>query len=215
MFFRLKWVLNYILENEEHLNSAIEHREGIDFAERYVDGAIRYKDEIIHYETIRERQFRKVYNKFIKISGWKYGHNVLDYGCGKGYMLYLLDKQKSFDYVAGLEILPELCVIAKHNIDKLNIAADIINADAREYKEIDSFDLFFMFNPFPEKAMSEVAKRIKESLDRKNRKIYIIYINSICEKTLLNAIPSLRKECTIKNLPRYGCQSSIYSNELS
>lgn len=212
MFYKLKYILNCILECEEEWCSIKDKKKDIDFAKRYVDGAIRYDDEIIHYETIRKRQFKKVYNRFVKVSGWKSGHNILDYGCGKGYMLYLLNRYGNFASITGLEILPELCSIARLNIIKLDVKADIIEADAREYDKIDQIDIFFLFNPFPEDAMKKVVKRISCSLERNMRKIYLIYINDVCNDIIIEKIPGIRIVEKISNMPRFGCYCSIYTN---
>lgn len=212
MFQKLAYIMNYLLECEENCKAKREEKNDIDFSRRYVDGAIRYNDEIIHYETIRERQFKKIYKMFVEISGWRQGHSVIDYGCGKGYMLYLLNKYGLFDKITGIELLPELCSVAENNIKKHDVMADIVCADAREYEQIDMFDVLFMFNPFPEKAMELVANRICESLQRSPRHIYIIYVNAVCNEILLERVPDLHNLGTINNMPRIGCKSSIYSN---
>ena len=213
MFQKLAYIMNYLLECEENWKAKREEKKDIDYSKRYVDGAIRYNDEIIHYETIRERQFKKIYKKFVNISDWCQGHSVIDYGCGKGYMLYLLHKYGLFDKITGIEILPELCSVAERNIKQHDVMADVVCADARKYEQIDMFDVIFMFNPFPEKAMELVANRICESLQRSPRRIYIIYVNDVCNDVLLERVPNLHHLDTINNLPRFGCKSSIYSNE--
>lgn len=204
---------NILLEYEEVLISKIEKYKGIDFSERYVEGAIRYKDELIHYETIRRRQFKKVLKAFWKECKEHNLGNVLDYGSGKGYILYLLAESGLFKTVTGIEILPELCEICYGNMGKLNCSdVDIINVDARTYTQIDYYDVFFMFNPFPKSAMQEVVKRIDESLERKPRKLCIIYVNNVHDDMILNRINSIKKKSEINNMPRCGCKSAIYIN---
>ena len=215
MLSKLVYVLNYLLDCEENWKARREEKRHIDFSRRYVEGAIKYNDEIIHYETIRRRHFKKIYNKFINVSGWKSGHSVLDYGCGKGYVLYLLNEYGKFDKIAGIDILPELCTIAETNMKKNKIKAKIVNADARIFKEIDQYDVMYMFNPFPEKAMKEVAERINESLQRVNRQLYIIYVNDLYREILLNKIENLQIIEEIMNVPRYGCKCSIFFKEMN
>lgn len=61
--------------------------------------------------------------------------------------------------------------------------------------------------------MELVANRICESLQRSPRRIYIIYVNDVCNDVLLERVPNLHHLDTINNLTRFGCKSSIYSNE--
>ena len=202
-----------MLEYEENVHAFVEKYLGLDFSERYVDGAIEYNDSIIHYETIRRRQF----NKIIKIYKSEIMENgdrrILDYGSGKGYILFLLKKTALFDVVDGVEILPELCEIAKTNMRAKKINdVHIFNEDARKFEKIDDYNTFFMFNPFPKEAIIEVVDRLQESLDRNDRKICIIYINNVHEEQLLKRISGLRIRQEVIDLPRFGCKSTIYTN---
>ncbi len=204
---------NILLEYEEIILAKIEKVKGIDFSKRYVDGAIKHNDEIIHYESIRKRQFKRVFQVFCKETKNQELKSVLDYGSGKGYILYLLSETGYFHNVDGLEILPELCKICRTNLNKLGLeTVKIINEDARDYSGIDDYDVYFMFNPFPEPAMKKVVAQIDESLHRKPRKISIIYVNNVHDKLLIESIENLVQREIIENLPRYGCSSAIYTN---
>ena len=204
-------IKNILLEYEEIILSKIEKKRGLDFSERYVDGAIRYKDTIIHYETIRKRQFRKIMNEYNKFNYNQNNKKIIDYGSGKGYMLFLLAQMGGFDAIAGIEILPELCEICRNNMNVVGYPeTSIINGDARIYTEIDDYNVIFMFNPFPREAMYDIVKRIDESLKRDQREMCIIYVNNIHDDLILNRICNMEKKCELHNLPRYGCTSAIY-----
>jgi len=205
--------MNILLEYEEIILSKIDKIKGVDFSERYVEGAIRYNDELIHYETIRKRQFAKVIQEYKKACNCNELNNVLDYGSGKGYILYLLSKTGLFEKIMGIEILPELCDICNCNINRIGLQQiTVVNSDARTFSDIDNYNVFFMFNPFPEKAMKEVICRIDESLKRNFRRIVIIYVNNVHEDLIINIINTIEKKSELINLPRYGCSSAIYAN---
>lgn len=207
-------IKNILLEYEEIILSKIEKKKGIDFSGRYVDGAIRYNDELIHYETIKKRQFRKIMNEYNKINYNKDRKKIIDYGSGKGYMLFLFAQMEGFDAITGIEILPELCEICRNNMKAVGYPEiSVINEDARIYTEIDDYNVIFMFNPFPREAMYDVVKRIDESLQRNQREICIIYVNNIHDDLIINGICNMEKKCELYDLPRYGCTSAIYKNK--
>jgi protein-L-isoaspartate O-methyltransferase len=124
-----------------------------------------------------------------------------------------LSQSKIFEKIAGVEILPELCNICNENMRKIGLQkVTVLQADARIFSDIDSYEVFFMFNPFPEKAMLEVIHRIDESLKKNHRKIAIIYVNNVHEDLIIQEIGSIKKKSELLNLPRYGCSSAIYTN---
>ena len=206
--------INILLEYEEIILSKIEKKQGIDFSGRYVDGAIRYKDALIHYETIRKRQFNKIMSEYYKVNSNQNKKRIIDYGSGKGYMLFLLAQTGKFDEISGIEILPELCEICRENMKHVGYPEiSIINDDARIYTEIDNYNVIFMFNPFPRVAMYDVVNRIDESLKRNPREMCIIYVNNIYDDLVIKKICGMKKKCEINNLPRYGCTSAIYINK--
>lgn len=211
----LDGLINLALELEENACARIDAIRRLDFAKRYVDGAIRLDDAVIHYETIRKRQFSRVLTAISSIDEDHELSHALDYGSGKGYLLHLLARSERFTSVRGIEILPELCDIAEANLEALGDDDVVIEcADAREYSSIDDIDTFIMFNPFPEPAMVGVVEQIKQSFVRRERTACIAYINNVHEECILTGLKNFTKVAALSNLPRYGCESSLYVHRI-
>lgn len=200
---------NSLLELEENLESLKESHRGVDFASRYVDGAVRYQDSIIHYETIRKRQFQTIWKTVKELSFYDSMDAVLDYGCGKGYLMHLLGETGHFHTIRGIEILPELCRVAESNFSVLGESYQLVCGDARDYSEIDDIDTFVMFNPFPANAMRQIICRLDESVQRRPRSYCIVYINAVYDIMLIS-LPGIYRASVINNLPRFGSRTVVY-----
>jgi len=110
-----------------------------------------------------------------------------DYGCGKGKVIYIASKY-NFSKLGGVELSPKIVNIAKKNMAHLKINnVDIIGGDAREYTDIDEYDVFYFYNPFPAVVMDVVLENIKASYYRNQRKISLIYFNPVHERCFTNA----------------------------
>lgn len=110
---------------------------------------------------------------------------ILDYGCGKGKMVYLFSKFK-FRKTDGVEISPKLCDIAKSNLKKLKAKkTEIFLCDASKFKTIDKYTYFYFFNPFPNIIMRKVLDNIYQSLAKVPRKITILYFNPLCHDAFI------------------------------
>ncbi|MFD2534128.1 class I SAM-dependent methyltransferase [Gelatiniphilus marinus] len=110
---------------------------------------------------------------------------ILDFGCGKGKMVYLFSKFK-FKKADGVEISPRLCKIAKKNLKKLKAKKPkIFLCDASKFKALDSYTYFYFFNPFPNKIMLKVLNNIYGSLAKAPRQITILYFNPLCHKAFI------------------------------
>jgi SAM-dependent methyltransferase len=122
--------------------------------------------------------------KSCKISS---GDSVLDFGCGKGGAMITL-AQARFGRVDGVELSPALAEIARKNLKKLHISnAAVYSCDAAELTELDEYDYFYMYNPFPQVVLERVLENIKVSALRRPRRITLIAKNPIYEELLLAA----------------------------
>lgn len=141
------------------------------------------------------------YSKYPKISckdvaqRLKYSEyqSLLDIGCGTGYLIDMLQKQKSADYY-GLDLSPEMLKVAKY---KLSGSVELIEgySDSLPYKD-SSFDVVtciqsFHHYPKPEKAMAEAYRVLKPGglyiisdtgMGNYPKFIYSIYNNFIVKK---------------------------------
>lgn len=128
------------------------------------------------YFPTRGRAFQKMLQEF------KLPKNLgfVDLGSGKGKIL-LLAAEYGYTSVLGVEFSPELCAIAKNNIDLYrdhiyeNSTIEVLCTDASEFEFSPNHQIFFMFNPFGETVMNLVAINLDRSLKENPRQIYIIY----------------------------------------
>ena len=136
---------------------------------------------------------------------------IVDYGSGKGGILISLSKYP-FAKITGVEIDPELVEIAKSNIRKLNITnVEIDCCDAAEFKQLQEYNYFYFFDPFPCSVMQDVIDNIKKSILDQPRKVTIIYLNPSCHD-IIEASSILTKT---KEFPHFEHQCFIYSNSVS
>ena len=99
---------------------------------------------------------------------------AFDYGCGKGGSIISF-----FDYgftkVGGVEYEKNLHAVAKDNMEKLGLPAEIIRADAAEVtRELDAYNVFYFYDPFSEDTFAKCINNIIESLERKPRSVKLI-----------------------------------------
>jgi len=103
------------------------------------------------------------------------GSGIIDFGCGKGGALITM-KQFPFSRITGCDISPGLLRVAETNMDKMRISSvRLICCDARQFTDLDEYDYFYFFNPFPREVFESVMVNIGVSLARKPREATIIY----------------------------------------
>lgn len=133
---------------------------------------------------------------------------IMDFGCGKGGILISLSKYP-FSQITGVEISAELVEIANKNIKKLGLEKIKIECrDAADYKELDEYNYFYFFDPFPPVVMKDVLKNIEQSIIELPRKVTIIYLNPFCHEM----IESQGLFAKVRELPHFEHQCFIYSN---
>jgi len=104
----------------------------------------------------------------------------LDYGSGKGRAL-MVAAQLPFRRVIGVELVPELCEIARKNIERawprLSCPkVEVHCADATEFVVPPDVTLIYLYNPFWDGVLSAVQNRIRESLDKRPRRLHVVYL---------------------------------------
>ena len=105
--------------------------------------------------------------------------SVIDVGCGKGGILWVFSKYP-FGHIAGLEYSEILCKICDENMKKLNVQADIINADANFFGDYDKYNYIYLYNPFQGNIMINFIDNLNESIRRNPREVHVIYTNPTC-----------------------------------
>jgi SAM-dependent methyltransferase len=103
----------------------------------------------------------------------------VDFGCGKGRVVHQAAR-RPFRRVIGVEISPVLAEIARaglvarrhqhrcHNVE-------IVVADAAELRVPDDLTIGYLFHPFRGETFAAVLTGIVDSLDRRPRRIRLIY----------------------------------------
>ena len=94
---------------------------------------------------------------------------VFDFGCGKGgaLLMFLRAGMKKCGGVEYDEMLYNICV---DNFEKLHLSTDtLIRGDAAEVtSELDTYNYFFLYDPFEGELFRKVISNIEESYMRKN-----------------------------------------------
>lgn len=163
----------------------------IELSKKHFDNQAKIYDETntAYYSKYPKISCRDVAQR-LKYSEYQ---SLLDIGCGTGYLIDMLQKQKSADYY-GLDLSPEMLKVAKN---KLSGSVELIEgySDSLPYKD-SSFDVVtciqsFHHYPKPEKAMAEAYRVLKPGglyiisdtgMGNYPKFIYSIYNNFIVKK---------------------------------
>lgn len=136
---------------------------------------------------------------------------IIDIGSGKGSaMRTMLDFP--FSRVDGVEISPKVVQIARRNFEKLDVPAGrctVFEMDATKFMDLDVYNYFYFYSPFSSELLKEVIANILESVNRKPRRIKIIYTNPEYEFVL----KSMREIEKVGDHPgAYDHRIVVYSN---
>ena len=110
----------------------------------------------------------------------------IDLGSGKGRAL-LMASDYPFRKIIGVELLPELHVIAQENVQQYSSdrqqcpSFELQCCEAREFKLPVEPLVIFMFDPFPPDILREVLGGIERSVRESSRRVLIAYQNPISE----------------------------------
>jgi SAM-dependent methyltransferase len=96
-------------------------------------------------------------------------HWFADLGCGKGRAL-ILAAESGFQRVIGVEFSLDLCRIARRNLAKLNLNAEILCQSARDYEFPRGSGVVFLYNPFGPSVLEPVLKSVPPDC-------YVVYVN--------------------------------------
>jgi SAM-dependent methyltransferase len=97
----------------------------------------------------------------------------VDLGCGLG-RACLIAAEYGFSRVTGVELAPELCVVARENVQTCRVPEvrtvpiEIIEGDVFDYCKTSQDDIYFMFRAFSLEFLQEVVTLLTNRSDRKN-----------------------------------------------
>lgn len=117
--------------------------------------------------------------------------SLVDFGAGKGRVLTVA-AHHGYKRIKGIEFAPGLCSEAWQNVQKIlpqfpDTEIAVLCMDAADYAVENSDTVFFLFNPFEEPVMLQVLKNMLQSVRDEPRKIYVVYLNPVCEELFLSA----------------------------
>ena len=85
----------------------------------------------------------------------------------------------------------------------MNVGQSIIfHADAGEFTDIDSYTFFYMYYPFPRVVTESVLRNIARSLERRKRKVTLIFTNSVDHDLIVASGFRVEAEFGHLNMPR-------------
>jgi SAM-dependent methyltransferase len=135
------------------------------------------------YQPTRVRHFKKLMNTLTFPSDSVF----VDLGSGKGRLL-LIASEYDFKRVVGVEFSHDLCKEARKNLlifrkkVEFDVDVEIIESDVVNYEIKDNENVFFLFSPFDEVVMAACLKNISISLEKKPRRVWLIYNNPVHHK---------------------------------
>jgi SAM-dependent methyltransferase len=113
----------------------------------------------------------------------------VDLGSGKGRTL-LMASEYPFRRIVGVELMAELHRAAEENVRVYRSPTqccsriEAVLADAREFELPAEPLVLYLFNPLPERALSEVLERLRKSLAQAPRPVWVVYHNPLLEGAL-------------------------------
>lgn len=121
----------------------------------------------------------------------------VDLGCGKGRPL-LVASEFPFREIVGVELSGSLARIAERNAGLIRrrfpgrTRIRLVVADVRRFALPDGDLLLFLYNPFDEAVIAEVAHAIDAALAMTQRTVYVVYYNPVAGHCI-DAVPQLRR----------------------
>jgi hypothetical protein len=104
----------------------------------------------------------------------------VDFGSGKGRVVYQAARRYSFGRVIGVEISEHLNSMARANIDRNRLRlrcqeVELVTSDVLDYKIPDDVTVAYFYNPFRGDVFSAVIAGLLRSLDTHPRPLRVIY----------------------------------------
>jgi SAM-dependent methyltransferase len=134
----------------------------------------------IRYEPTRALPFRRV----LRRAGVPAAEGFVDLGCGKGRVL-ILAVQYGFTQVTGIDYSRALCAAAERNLGafrdrtKRAFKSKVLAMDAADYAFTANDTVVYLFNPFDAVVLAAVMARLRRSLERHPRTVWIVYHNPV------------------------------------
>ncbi len=123
----------------------LEHLRGLDFSMRNKSTLAATGGAMHAYCVTPNSHFRAVLREL----DFTHDRAFLDIGCGKGLTLKLAREYPGFSKCGGVEYNKKIADICVRNMRRLGLDdVSVWAGDAREFKDYESYDTFYFFNPF-------------------------------------------------------------------
>ena len=151
-----------------------EHLLGIDTRGTIRKDQLLSRSDAIEYSPV---PFRAFFQAMEHVPDRLLRGTFLDYGSGKGRALVLAARRYRFRRVVGVEMSPELCRHAEHNLKQaVSGQTEVLCCDAATYCPPPDTSVFFFYNPFLGETMKKVADIIHQSLlDHPRQAAIVVY----------------------------------------
>ena len=142
----------------------------------------------------------------------------IDFGAGKGRVVYQAARYP-FARVIGVEIAPDLAQVARRNIEhnrrRLSCPnVEIVTADAATYRVPDEVSVAYLYHPFAGATFHAVVDSLVGSLERRPRRMRLIYACPAMERELLSSAPFTLERKSRGGLPDHVHRRvSLYVHE--
>ena len=148
------------------------------------------QEHLEHGEYYAAASYSVLYRLCRQVDFDRFGRSFIDFGCGRGRAMAVAG-QLGFRPLIGVEYSLSLCESARRNLARLNLSEEtiieVLHLDAREYQVPSDAQVFYFFNPFDAVIMRGVIDNILDSVDGAPRDVCVIYVNSVCLDSFLDA----------------------------
>ena len=172
------------------LNYVNEKLHGLDFSMVYV-GDIQRNTAEFHGYSMTDAGDMKRMLQAIPVNPADAA--FLDIGCGKG-MCMKCAAESGYRKVAGLDLDRHLLDIARENMRRLKIDAELICENAVDFAGYADCDVFYFYNPFGRPVFEQVIQKIKDSQKARDREIWVMYYHPVFAELFEQAGFVLQKE---------------------
>jgi SAM-dependent methyltransferase len=139
----------------------------------------------------------------------------VDLGAGKGRVLALAARLP-FRRVVGVEIAPQLAAACRRNLARARGlragAVEVVTADASGYELPDDTTVLHLANPFQGEVLEAVIERLRASLERRPRRLTLLYANPYLFEPLARDLAWIRRRLDVPYpfAERRGPDISLY-----
>lgn len=167
---------------ESYLEFFEKRYKDVDFSITLREDCDEYNSMCNRHEAFGHASTDRVFEAITKLDD---NLHFFDFGSGKGGALCYA-YMHVIKHIGGVELVKHIYEHSVKNVEKLGIECEIFNENALDVN-IDEYNCFFFFNPFRGKLFGAVMQNIRNSYEKKHRKIYVIYANPFEHKQVIQA----------------------------